>query len=504
MRLTLMTLPVILLSITTVCWSNNEIVKSKKPEALADQWAFLGEAINEPGWDIWGSSPIITDDGKVHLFVARWPGEIPFNKAWRTHSQIARYTADNPKGPFKFQEVVLKGDGEGWDAQGYHNPNIQKVGDRFALTCIANSGQGNMKGHPANQCIGIWVADTITGPWKPANGDPSKPMLSPPDDPAIWCYKSGCGVNNPALLPMSDRTFHLYFKALPGPKGHTRMGLAIADKLEGPYVIQPKQITANDRVIEDGYAFHWRGAVCLMTTDNHGMLERGGGLLWTSKDGKKFNKPLPGFHNLGKHYFPDGVPKNAKGHYTKQHKCERPQILMIDGEPRYLYAPSGTALDGSDGTNCYLFSCKVKNDSAATLPPLSPIQVAQRNRGYGMFIHFGVNTFNQTEWSNGKLPVDSYHPTELDCDQWIRIAKEAGFRYVILITKHHDGFCLWNSAHTKYDVAASPVKTDIVAEVAKACRKYGLELGLYYSLWDRNHPSHADPDPTIYQDYMKI
>jgi alpha-L-fucosidase len=137
-----------------------------------------------------------------------------------------------------------------------------------------------------------------------------------------------------------------------------------------------------------------------------------------------------------------------------------------------------------------------------TCEPLTPVQVAQRNRGYGMFIHFGVNTFNETEWSDGKLPVSSYNPTELDCDQWIRVAKEAGFRYVILVTKHHDGFCLWDSKYTEYDVAGSPVKVDVVGEVARACQKYGLELGLYYSLWDRNHPSHTDPDPTVYQDYM--
>lgn len=124
-------------------------------------------------------------------------------------------------------------------------------------------------------------------------------------------------------------------------------------------------------------------------------------------------------------------------------------------------------------------------------------------RGYGMFIHFGVNTFNQTEWSDGKLPAASFNPTALDCDQWIQTAKEAGFRHVILITKHHDGFCLWNSKYTDYDVASSPVKTDIVAEVAKACRKYGVKLGLYYSLWDRKEPSHGDKDPAKYVAFMK-
>lgn len=132
---------------------------------------------------------------------------------------------------------------------------------------------------------------------------------------------------------------------------------------------------------------------------------------------------------------------------------------------------------------------------------LNPLQMNQIERGYGMFIHFGINTFNEIEWSKGNLPVSSYNPTNLDCDQWIKVAKEAGFRYVILITKHHDGFCLWDSKYTEYDVASSPVKTDIVAEVAKACKKYGIKLGLYYSLWDRHEPSYKDE--LGYKDYMK-
>ena len=132
---------------------------------------------------------------------------------------------------------------------------------------------------------------------------------------------------------------------------------------------------------------------------------------------------------------------------------------------------------------------------------MNALQINQIERGYGMFIHFGVNTFNEIEWSKGNLPASSFNPTNLDCDQWIKVAKEAGFRYVILITKHHDGFCLWDSKYTEYDVASSPVKTDIVAEVAKACKKYGIKLGLYYSLWDRNFKGYKSDEK--YNLYMK-
>lgn len=147
----------------------------------------------------------------------------------------------------------------------------------------------------------------------------------------------------------------------------------------------------------------------------------------------------------------------------------------------------------------------IQNTSAQILPSTQPnaSQKQQIARGYGMFMHFGVNTFNETEWSDGTLPAYSFNPDKLDCDQWIKTAKEAGFRYVILITKHHDGFCLWNSKYTDYDVASSPVKTDIVKAVADACKKYGIQLGFYYSLWDRHEPSHNDKNPQVYVDYMK-
>lgn len=122
------------------------------------------------------------------------------------------------------------------------------------------------------------------------------------------------------------------------------------------------------------------------------------------------------------------------------------------------------------------------------IPSLLPDanQSAMINRQYGMFIHFGINTFSGQEWTDGTLKPETYNPTKLDTDQWVKAARDAGMTYVILITKHHDGFCLWDSSHTSYDVASSPVKTDVVKAMAASCKKFGIKLGLYYSLWDRN------------------
>lgn len=120
------------------------------------------------------------------------------------------------------------------------------------------------------------------------------------------------------------------------------------------------------------------------------------------------------------------------------------------------------------------------------------IQQAQAERKYGMFIHFGINTFFDVEWSDGTLPVSGYNPTTIDAESWVKNAYESGMNYVILTTKHHDGFCLWDTHTTDYCVNSSKCPTDVVGEVAKACRKYGIGLGLYYSLWDRHEKCYKD------------
>lgn len=151
--------------------------------------------------------------------------------------------------------------------------------------------------------------------------------------------------------------------------------------------------------------------------------------------------------------------------------------------------------------NCFSFAQELILPIPSTKPTKAQKDLMKRK--YGMFVHFGVNTFTNNEWSDGKIPAQKYNPTKLDCDQWVRVARDAGFRYVLLITKHHDGFCLWDSKYTDYDVASSPVKTDVVAEVSKACKKYGLEFAIYYSLWDRHDPSYRDKDFGKYINYMK-
>lgn len=106
---------------------------------------------------------------------------------------------------------------------------------------------------------------------------------------------------------------------------------------------------------------------------------------------------------------------------------------------------------------------------------------------YGMFIHFGMSTFVGAELPDGNSPLSLYAPDQLDVDQWVSIARDAGMKYAVLTTKHVAGHCLWPSRHTDYHVGNSPVKTDVVEAFVRACERRGVLPGLYYCSWDNHH-----------------
>jgi len=131
-----------------------------------------------------------------------------------------------------------------------------------------------------------------------------------------------------------------------------------------------------------------------------------------------------------------------------------------------------------------------------------------RDARFGMFIHWGLYAIPAGEWNDethhaewirttAQIPIDTYdrfvdqfNPVKFNADRWARLAKQAGMKYIIITSKHHDGFCLFDSAHTEFDVMSTPFQRDIMKELAEACRRHGLRIGWYHSIMDWHHPDY--------------
>ncbi|UCG47201.1 MAG: alpha-L-fucosidase [Phycisphaerales bacterium] len=147
-----------------------------------------------------------------------------------------------------------------------------------------------------------------------------------------------------------------------------------------------------------------------------------------------------------------------------------------------------------------------------------------REARFGMFIHWGLYAIPAGEWNgkkiggigewimnNAHIPADEYeklaarfNPVRFDADKWVRIAKNAAMKYIVITSKHHDGFCLWDSKVSDYDIMdAGPFKRDILKELSEACKKHGIRLCFYHSIMDWHHPDAQRPFYPNYNDTSK-
>lgn len=133
----------------------------------------------------------------------------------------------------------------------------------------------------------------------------------------------------------------------------------------------------------------------------------------------------------------------------------------------------------------------------AMSPAPSYRQAEWLRRERSIFFHFGINTFTNMEWGDGSESPSIFNPEQLDCRQWIKTIRDAGFKAAILTAKHHDGFCLWPSKLTEHSIKNSPYKNgngDIVKEFTDACSEFGIKAGIYLSPWDRHEKTWGAPE----------
>lgn len=134
---------------------------------------------------------------------------------------------------------------------------------------------------------------------------------------------------------------------------------------------------------------------------------------------------------------------------------------------------------------------------ASTASVAGEVDMARRaeelkNLRWGMFVCWSFSTFSGTEWTPGVRDPSFFKATGCDTDQWARTAREAGMGYILFLTKHHDGFCLWDTETTGRKVTRSPLGRDVLAELRNSCDRYGIKLALYFSEGDWTWPGAVD------------
>ena len=150
------------------------------------------------------------------------------------------------------------------------------------------------------------------------------------------------------------------------------------------------------------------------------------------------------------------------------------------------------------GACCAGTLAQSSDDASPWMQPAPAALQRWQDMRFGMFIHWGPVSLTGHEigWSRGdQTPIEKYdnlykefNPTNFDAAAWVATAKAAGMKYIVLTTKHHDGFCLWDTKQTDYNIMNSPFHRDVVKELSAACKRQRLGFGTYYSVCDWHHP----------------
>lgn len=306
----------------------SEFSKRLKPE---------GRILEEKGYYVWCNTPIYDEAGRVHVFYSRWPEKYGMG-GWIHKCEIAHAVADSPESGFKHVETILKPREGYFDATTCHNPHIQHVDGKYCLFYM-----GNSNGKTNTKRVGLATADSLNGPWKL----PDKPLLEA-GEPGTW--DDHC-TTNPAFIKNPNGEYWLYYKSWnteeyekavgQSIRGNRKYGLAIAKEVTGPYkkyehnpVIDFSYLGHNEQ-LEDAYVWLEDGKFKLIARDM-GFFNHEYGLIFESEDGIHWEKPKIAYYEASHYIKQPPAPK----HLNRYGRFERPQILMRNGKPDYLFTTS--------------------------------------------------------------------------------------------------------------------------------------------------------------------
>jgi hypothetical protein len=323
------------LSLLLPDWSLAGEGENPKLSKFAKQLKPLHRILELEGFYVWCCSPILADDGKVHVFYSRWDAKKGMG-GWINSSEICQAVADGPEAAFKHLRVVLKPRGtEFWDGTTCHNPLIKKVDGKYALFYM-----GNHNGKTNTKRIGLSIADNLLGEFKHAE----QPLL---EAGLEGSWDDHC-TTNPAFVKHPNGKYYLFYKSWNTAdyestkypvKGNRKYGLAVADALEGPYVKSSANPVldfsgrGNNEQLEDAYIW-WEHHQFNVIARDMGYYDDRRGIYMHSKDGLNWSKPERAFEEVS-HYLQQPP---APSHLKKYGRFERPQLLLdAKGKPIYLF-----------------------------------------------------------------------------------------------------------------------------------------------------------------------
>ena len=309
------------------------------PDAISDFCRNLkpGNRILETeGYYVWCVAPIYGKDGKVHVFYSRWLEEYGMG-GWLHKCEIAHAVAERPEGPYQFLDVALAPRPGYWDATTCHNPHIQFVDGKYYLFYM-----GNSDGDVFTKRIGLAASDSLSGPWQRMD----KPLL----DIGAEGQWDDCCTTNPAFLRHPNGENRLYYKSwnvkeykeqTGAIRANRKYGIAISKCIDGGYERYPGNPIVDfskyggNRQVEDAFVYMENGKFKMLMRDM-GYFDHYVGLIFESSDGINWSLPKIAWYGADKYFEEPSAPIAGYGRF------ERPQLLMKDGKPEYLF----TAMQG--------------------------------------------------------------------------------------------------------------------------------------------------------------